>query len=298
MLRLGIVDCDSSHVYQFSRRLNHVDIEEDQWVNGAKVVSAFVGESRVTGPDRILEYVNAMRETGVELVKRPEDMLGSIDGVLIESNEGGVHRAQAEPFIRAGLPVFVDKPLATSTRDARELVELAHRFNVPLLSASSLRFASGVEAIRDDESIGRILGVDVYAPARLHEANPGLFHYGVHGVEMLYSILGPGCKEVSRIVEDETEVTVGRWEGGRIGTLRGMRAGDMGYGLTVHGEKKSLSVPIDTTYIYRNLLRVVVSVLSGNPSPVSGEELVEVVAFQVTALESAASHGKPAALEL
>lgn len=296
MLRLGIVDCDTSHVYQFSRRINHVDIEQDQWVEGAKVVAAFVGASRVTEPDQVAEYVSAMTETGVELVDSPGDLLGRVDAVLIESNEGGVHRERATPFIKAGLPVFIDKPLASTTADARALVDLAARHGVPLLSASSLRFTSDVKAVRADTSLGALVGVDVHAPAKLHEANPGLFHYGVHGVEMLYTLLGAGCRDVTCVFEEQGEVVTGRWKDGRLGVLRGLRAGANGYGITAYGETAIRTATVDTTSIYRDLLDAVIPVLAGEPSPVAPDELVEVVAFQEAALASARNGGRPVAV--
>jgi len=167
---------------------------------------------------------------------------------------------------------------------------------VPLLSASSLRFTPDVMAARSDDSLGKLLGADVHSPAKLHEANPGLFHYGVHGVEMLYALLGTGCREVSCVSEDGAEVVTGRWRDGRIGVLRGLREGAIGYGLTAYGETGIRATTVDTTSIYRDLLRVIVPVLGGEPSPVPGEEMVEVVAFQEAALESAKAGGKPVEL--
>lgn len=293
MLRLGIVDCDTSHVYQFARRLNHIGIEADQWVDGARIVAAFVGISRVTEPERIADYVAAMQETGVELVERPEELIGRVDAVLVESNEGAVHRERAEPFIRAGLPVFIDKPLASTAADARALVELAEQHSVPLLSVSSLRFTPEIMAARSGAGLGKLFGADVHSPARLHDANPGLLHYGVHGVEMLYALLGPGCREVSCVSEEGADVVTGRWGDGRLGVLRGLRDSASGYGFTAYGEEGIRATAVDTTWIYRDLLSVIVPVLCGEPSPVSGDELVEVVAFQEAALASANVGGRP-----
>ena len=299
MLRLGIVDCDTSHVYQFSRRLNHIDIEPDQWVDGARVVAAYPGTSRITDPARVGEYLTALRAAGVELVARPEDLLGRVDAVLIESNEGAVHRKHAMPFIEAGRPVFVDKPLASTTADARALVELAAKRGVPLLSASSLRFAPEVRQVRMNEAeLGRLLGADVFSPATLHPHNPGLFHYGVHGVEMLYALLGVGCREVSCAFHESGEVVTGRWSDGRIGVLRGLRGGARGYGLTAYGERAIRQATVDQTYLYRDLVAVIVPVLEGAPSPVSPEELIEVVAFQEAALASAKAGGRPITLSI
>jgi predicted dehydrogenase len=299
MLRLGIVDCDTSHVYQFARRLNHVDIEPDQWVDGARIVAAYPGTSRITDAGRIADYLAALRAAQVELVAQPEDLFGRIDAVLIESNEGAVHRERATPFIEAGLPTFIDKPLASSTDDARALVSLAAKRGVPLLSASSLRFVPEVQQVRaDNAGIGSLVGVDVFSPATLHQHNPGLFHYGVHGVEMLYALLGSGCAEVACTFQEDGEVVTGRWHDGRLGVLRGLRRGTRGYGFTAYGERAIRQASVDLTYLYRDLVRVIVSVLSGGPIPISTSEMVEVVAFQEAALASAKSGGHPVALDL
>jgi predicted dehydrogenase len=299
VLRLGIVDCDTSHVYEFARRLNHVDIGPEQWVDSARIVAAYPGTSRVVDQDRIAEYLTKAQAAGVTLVERPEHLLGQVDAVLVESNEGAVHRERATPFLEAGLPVFVDKPLASTAVDARALVELAARRGVPFLSASSLRFALEVQAVRQGRpDIGELTGADVHAPATLHQYNPGLLHYGVHGVEMLYALLGTGCQEVTCSFHEDGEVVTGRWSDGRIGVMRGLRRGARGYGFTAYGENGIHHSVVGFDFLYRELLKVVVPVLAGGPWPVSAEELVEVVAFMEAALASREQGGRPVALEL
>jgi hypothetical protein len=292
VLRLGLVDCDTSHVYQFARRLNHVDVEPEQWVDGARVVAACPGTSRITDPSRIAEYLTALRSTGVTLVERPEELLGQIDAVMIESNEGAVHRERATPFLAVGVPTFVDKPLATKVADALAMVELAARHGAPLVSASALRFAAEVQAVlAATNEIGLIVGTDVYAPAPLHPLNPGLFHYGVHGVELLYTLLGPGCQDVVCTFQEDGEIVTGRWRDGRLGSVRGIRRGTRGYGFVAYSERGIRSATIDLQNIYRELLKAVVPVLAGAPSPISPDELVEVVAFQEAALASREAKG-------
>ncbi|MGN6361599.1 MAG: Gfo/Idh/MocA family protein [Thermomicrobiales bacterium] len=296
MLRLGIVDCDTSHVYQFARRLNHTGIAEDQWVDGARIVAAYPGTSRVESAETIAKYVGWLREAGVAIVDRPDELLGQVDAVLVESNQGAVHRERATPFLEAGLPVFVDKPFAGSTADARAMVELAARHGAPLISASSLRFVPAIAAARDDPALSTLGGADVYSPGHLNDANPGLLHYGVHGVEMLYALLGPGCQEVSCTFHERGEVVTGRWGDGRIGVVRALRAGAQGYGFTAYGEQGIRSETVPTSHIYRDLLAAVVPVLAGGPSPVSGAELIEVIAFLDAALASVHASGRPIAL--
>lgn len=294
MLRLGIVDCDTSHVYEFSRRINHVDIAEDQWVDGARVVAAYPGSSRIVKPERVAEFVGLMQAAGVSLVDRPDELLGQVDAVLVESNEGSVHRERATPFLEAGLPVFVDKPFAATAADARAMVELAAARGVPLISASSLRFVPQISAARSAESpTGALVGADVYTPATLSPFNPGLLHYAVHGVEILYALLGPGCVEVTRVFHPDGEVVVGRWGDGRLGTVRGLRRGKYSFGFVAYGENGNQVATIGTQSIYRDLLAAVIPVLAGAPSPISPDELVEVVAFQEAALASSENGGRP-----
>ena len=109
MIRLGIVDFDTSHVVEFTKRLNHIDVDEEQWVEGARIVVGCPGESLLS-PERIPGFTKQMQEYGVPLVEKPEEMIGQIDAVLIESVEGSFHYKRTAPFLEAELPAFVDKP--------------------------------------------------------------------------------------------------------------------------------------------------------------------------------------------
>ncbi len=292
MLRLGIVDCDTSHVVAFTQRLNHIDIDEEQWVEGARVVAAVPGTSLVS-PERIAGFVQQLRGYDIAILDRPDQLLGRVDAILIESIDGSVHLERALPFIEAGLPLFVDKPLATSLAAARRLVEAAQARGVPLGSASALRYAPEVrEVLRRREEFGTVLGADTHTPALLHPRNPGLFHYGVHGVEMLAALLGPGCRTIRCTLEEGTEVVVGRWADGRLGTVRGTRRGPYALGFTAFCERQVIARAIDARFCYRELLKAVVGMFETGRWLLPPEELLESVAFQEAALRSAQRGGE------
>jgi hypothetical protein len=294
MIRLGILDFDTSHAVEFTRRLNHKGIAKSQWVEGAQVVIGCAGESKIM-PERIPGYKKELQKLGVPLVDKPTDMIGKVDGMLIEAQEGGVHWERARPFLEAGLPCFIDKPFACSLADAKKIVALAEKKKAPVFSSSSLRYAPALVAFLDDPKRGKVLGALAYGPAPLNEKdpkrNPGLFHYGIHVVEMLYTLLGSGCARLTCTHEKGTDVVTGQWSGGRLGTVRGVRSGKAGYGFLAFTEAGVRHVPVGTGDIYRELLKRVVTFFQTRKAPVEPAVTVEIVAFIEAALKSAANHG-------
>ena len=296
MIKLGIVDFDTSHVVAFTQRLNHIGVPEEQCVDGAKIVVGCPGES-IMSPERIPEYTSAMKEFGVELVDKPEDIIGKVDGVLVESVDGSVHYERAKPFIEAGLPTYIDKPFACSLKDAKALVELGEKKGVPLFSSSSLRYALEVVALKEKEGeIGKVVGADTYSPASLHPRNPGLFNYGIHAVEPLYALMGPGCASVRSVSTEGVDVVTGLWKDGRVGTVRGIRAGSGGFGFTAFCEKSIQSATIDSGYIYRELLKRIVEMFKTGKPAVDISETVEIIAFIEAANQSAKQGGEKISL--
>ena len=290
MLKLGILDFDTSHAVEFTKRLSHQDIDKEQWVDGAAVVIGCPGTSKVS-PERIAGFTAAMKKLGVKLVDDPADMIGKVDGMLIEAVDGSVHWERAKPFLDAGIPCFVDKPFACSLADAKKIAELAEKKKLPLFSSSALRYAPDVVAYTKADKPGKLLGAMTYGPASEHERNPGLFHYGIHAVEMLYALMGPGCKRVTNTKEKGTDVVTGTWADGRIGTVRGLRAGKADFGFVAFAEKAVTAVTVGTKDIYRELLKKVVALFATGKSPLDIRETLEIVAFIEAANKSGANHG-------
>src|SRR5438128_2696349 len=139
MIKIGLVDFDTSHVVEFTKRLNHVGTSEKDWVEGAKVVAGWPGDSKIM-PERIPGYEKELRGFGIEIVAKPADLIGKIDAVMIESQQGSRHLERARPFLEAGLPTFIDKPFAGSVNEADAILALATRHNAPLMSCSALRY--------------------------------------------------------------------------------------------------------------------------------------------------------------
>jgi virulence factor len=165
MVRVGLVDFDTSHVVAFTERLNHVGVDASQWVEGARVVVGCPGESEMM-PERIPGFRDKLVGYGIELVERPEDLFGKIDAVMIESQQGARHLERARPFLEAGMPTFVDKPFAGDLAGADAIIDLARKHGAPLMSCSALRYDPTITAAlaRQDE-LGKILSADVWGSA-------------------------------------------------------------------------------------------------------------------------------------
>lgn len=293
MIKLGMLDFDTSHTVEFTKRLNRIGTDAEQFVDGATVVIGCPGESKLS-PERVVGFTEQMKKFGVPLVDNPADMIGKVDGMLIESVDGTVHYDRAKPFLEAGIPCYIDKPFTCSVADARKIIDLAAKKKLPVFSSSSLRYAPEVVDYIADAKHGKVVGCLAYSPCSLSpipDRNAGLYHYGIHGVEVLYSVMGPGCQRVSATHEKGVDVVTGQWKDGRVGTFRGIRDGAAGYGFVGFAEKGVQAVPVGTKYIYRELLKRIVAMFTTGKSPLDPAVSLEIVAFIEAANKSGANHG-------
>ncbi|MBM3496116.1 MAG: Gfo/Idh/MocA family oxidoreductase [Armatimonadetes bacterium] len=291
MLRIGIVDFDTSHVVAFTQRINHIDVPPADRAFGGRVVAGCPGDSRMM-PERIGPYAEQLRAYGVTLVKRPADLIGKIDAVMVESQQGARHLERARPFLEAGIPTFVDKPFAATVADADAMIALAQRHAAPLMSCSSLRYDPQVRKALDlRRTLGPVLSADVWTTATLHPGNPGLLHYGIHGVEMLYALMGAGCTHVRCDSTLACDVVTGAWPSGRLGTVRGIRQGQGGFGLAVHYERGHFAACVEGSAFYTEMLKAVLGMFETRREPIALHESREIIAFIVAARKSSSARG-------
>ncbi|MCB9952451.1 MAG: Gfo/Idh/MocA family oxidoreductase [Planctomycetaceae bacterium] len=297
MLRLGLVDFDTSHVVEFSQRFNQTHVASDQHVTGARVVAGIPGSS-VMAPERIAGFQPQVEACGVEIVNTPDELLQRVDAVLINSLCGAAHLKSARPFLEAGVPTFVDKPFANSWEDALALVELARKHHAFLWHASALRYTQEMQTLQSRlEKIGPLHGAVSYGPAWHADGNPGLLHYGIHSTEQLFALMGPGCVSVVNMSTAQSDAVVGTWKDGRQGVVRGGRCGHTAYGILAFTEHGVLNELVSTKYAYRNLCQAIADAFQSKQAPVELDETLEVIRFLLAANESAKRDGSPVLLE-
>ena len=283
LLRVGMIGLNPSHAINFTKIMRDPAWKEKML--GCRVVAAFPEGSRniESSVSRVPKYTQSMREMDVEIVNSIDALLRKVDVVMLETNDGRPHLEQALPVLRSGKTLFIDKPVAGTLLDTIAIFELARHYRVPIFSSSALRYGIDVQEVRAGKR-GKVIGSNTYSPCPLEPNHPDLFWYGIHGVESLFTIMGSGCQSVTRSTSSGTDVLVGTWEGGRIGTFRGIRDGKYGYGGTVFTtEGISQAGAYDG---YEPLVVEIVKFFRSGVSPVPDSETLEIYAFMEAADES------------
>jgi predicted dehydrogenase len=283
-IRIGIIGLDTSHSPAFAKLFNAANPMAG--LTGFKVVAAYPqGSADIqSSVERIPAHTKEIQQYGVEIVDSIKKLLQKVDVVLLETNDGRPHLEQFREVVQAGKPMFIDKPVAASLTDVVAIFKEASAKNVPVFSSSSLRYMKNVQAVRNENKIGRVLGADTFSPATLEPHHPDLFWYGIHGVEVLFAVMGTGCETVTRFYTEETDVVVGKWKDGRLGTFRGTRSGKHDYGGTGYGTEGDIGLgPFDG---YEALAVKIADFFRTKVSPVDARETIEIYAFMEAADES------------
>ncbi|MDD4101725.1 MAG: Gfo/Idh/MocA family oxidoreductase [Kiritimatiellae bacterium] len=203
-IKLGVIGMTegNGHPYSWSAIINGYDRERmtkecpfagipvylnargagDFGIGGARVTHVFCDDRKDA------EHVAALSLVQ-HVVGTPEAMLGEVDAVLIATDIGGEHVARAKPFVEAGVPVFIDKPLCDNPQDLA-VFEGWIKAGAVILSSSSTRFAAEYEPYQHPHvPLGdwRFIAMPM---AKKWET------YGIHALEAVFSITGPGYVSV------------------------------------------------------------------------------------------------------
>jgi predicted dehydrogenase len=293
--RVGIIGLDTSHSPAFSEMLNNPNAAPEFAGFPVTIAYPYGSKDIESSAKRIPEITEQVKKLGVKIAGSIEELLNESDVVLLETNDGRMHLEQAMQVIRAKKRMFIDKPVAASLADVITIYDEAKKNNVPVFSCSALRFTTDTQEAASGKLTGKITGAETYTPAHLEKTHPDLFWYGIHGIESLFTIMGPGCKEVTRVKLEGTDFVTGTWNDGRVGTFRGLRSGKEDYGATIFGET-------GIQYIsgfkgYEPLVKEIVQFFKTGVEPVKPEDTIEIYTFMEAAHESSKRGGIPITLQ-
>ena len=291
-LKIGMIGLDTSHCEAFTQLLN--DEKNEHHVPGGRIVKAFPGGSKLfsNSYNRIEQITENMRDLGIEIVDSLEAAAEDVDAIMLESVDGRQHLEQFKVLVKFGKPIFIDKPFTCSYSEAKTIVALAEKYNVPIMTASAIRYAAGLSELNSDND--KIHTCDTFGPMAILADYPGYFWYGIHTVEMLYSFMGAGCVELHVETSENLDITIAKWHDGRVATLRGTRfEGGAKFGCTISTDQDvEFSLAESVPPYYACLLKKIIPFFQTGESPIAIEESLETIAFIDAMNESYNNNGK------
>lgn len=239
---------------------------------------------------QITDFTVTINKYAVKFVDSMNAVLEKSDAIMILTNDGRPHLEELLPVLQAGKPAYIDKPLAEDFQGIRAIFDASDKYNVPIFTSSALRYVDGFQSDIQNGSIGTVLGGEAYGPAPIQESHVDLFWDGIHGVELLYTIMGVGCQSVWRVNKESEDVVFGFWENGNIGVFRGIRKGRMGFGGRAYGTE---GIATMGSFVgYTSLVAEIVKFFQTGISPVKNEETLEIYAFMEAAKRSKEREGR------
>lgn len=305
-VRVGVLGVDNYQSVAYSQLFNSPKATGD--LTGLKVTAAFPSTPSDDIPDSVENYPKwkvQITKFGVEIVDSVEELFKRCDAVMIMSLDGRRHVAEATAALRAKKRLYIGRPFAANLKDAVAIAKVAEETKTPFFSCSQHRFSPGFIGMRNHPEVGTVLGCDVYGGCATEPHHAELMWQGIHGVETLYTIMGPGCVSVRSTSTEVAEVITGTWSDGRVGTFRGLKKGAVKYSATVFGDKGvSVSgiyghgvpekgiVPTKDKYMgYEGLAIEMAKFFKGEELPVKPAETLELFAFMEAAHESKRQNG-------
>jgi GFO/IDH/MocA oxidoreductase family protein len=190
-LRVGLIELDTSHANSFARGIGATSGVE---------LTAIINSGLVTGKKHTEKF--AAEHKVKTVCSSPAEMVPLVDVAFSIGVNWDNHVSDAEPFIVAGKPVFIDKPVVGSEHAARRLIELSARYNTPIFGGSTYCWAPNLPAFKK-ELQAREDGVNltVYGKINSHGRYDmlDLIYYGIHGAELASYLMGPGALSVNYV---------------------------------------------------------------------------------------------------
>jgi len=266
VLRMGLVDLCTSHPGSFVPILRQMD--------GVEVAAVY--DSGAARPDGYAEQF-AAEHAIPHACERLEDMLDLVDAAIVHSADWDSHLDRARPFIEAGKPVYIDKPVVANLRDLNELLNLEAKHGTLIMGGSSLRWAAEVQELRDRVAErGEVVSA--------FGSGPGdFFNYGIHTIEMLGGLLGSGVRSVTWVASrGTTDVFHAAYSDGRMALFQ-LGSPHHEWQVTVTTTGGGATATVDAGKLYEALLRHYLAALETGQAPVPLRDVLESIQVALAA---------------
>lgn len=269
-MKIGIIGSDNSHAKVFAKALNvenHPEYAKDQ-------ISHIWGTDAAETDDKVTEGKIP------NVAQNSTDMIGEIDAAILVLRHGGLHLQHALPYLEAKVPLFVDKPLTTTTADARALLEQADKFQAPMTSFSTVRFDSSIQNLKNSlPEFGAVTSGDVggiIVPTSAQYG--GMIFYGIHVTEMLLELFGYGVEKIFATEVNGNTIAIASYPEAVV-TMHFLGQSSYFFSATVHGKEKSIYQKADTGDNFPQGLKRIMEMFRTGKTNLTAEQLFEPVAI-------------------
>jgi predicted dehydrogenase len=184
-IRIGVIGAENSHTNILSKMFNI-----DKKFPGVEITHLW-GETD--------EFAAKAAKAGniPNIVKDQKDMIGKIDALVVDHRHPKFHLEAATPFVKAGIPTFVDKPFCYRVAEGKKFLDMAAKLGTPVTSFSSIANSAATYDIKKQiEKMNDISHVIRFGPVDLESQWGGVFFYGVHTLQPLMVMFGEDIDRV------------------------------------------------------------------------------------------------------
>jgi predicted dehydrogenase len=238
------------------------------WTDNADEAAAVAGASKIEN-----------------VVRNPEDVIGEVDAVVIATDDGNDHVRRAAPFIKAGLPVLVDKPLAINLADLQQFIAWQSEGH-PILSSSGMRYAPEIRQFGEQNAhLGDLRWITSFTCKTWER-------YGIHALEAIYPVVGPGFTTVHTLHQSGSDVVHLTHRTGVQVTIAAIHDALGSFGVVhAYGTKGQLALTLQDTYAaFRGQLLAFVEMLRSGTPPFPFGQTLELMAIIIAGIRSREEH--------
>ncbi|MCC3357181.1 gfo/Idh/MocA family oxidoreductase [Bacillus sp. REN16] len=278
-MKIGIIGLDSSHAVEFTKILN--DTKNPFHIKGANVTSVLpLSNPKIAlSYQRIEEFTNEIRKfKNIHFKNYLQEVAEESDAILLTSVDAKNRMNVFREICKYEKPIFIDKPLALSEEEGKEIFLLGENFNTPIMSTSALRYDSVLTDLLNQYN-NQLQGIYLHGPLPFEESLPGYYWYGIHMIEILITVFGTKIKNVSVERNDKCEIVVVQWQDGRFATVRGDRENYQKFGGLLHTIEETIPFDIGNGErpFYVSLLENITQFFHSRLSPIPKEETLAVL---------------------
>ncbi|WNQ13215.1 Gfo/Idh/MocA family oxidoreductase [Paenibacillus aurantius] len=300
---LGMVD-GNGHPYSWSAMFNGYDPEEmaacpypaiPAYLNKEPKGTLQISGARVTHiwTDDPEDAVRVSRASLIpHVVERPEEVIGQVDAVIVATDKGHEHVARCRPFVEAGLPVFVDKPLVDKEEDLQTFSRWVAEGR-PILSSSSMRYCKEYLPYQlSTNNLGSIRFATITTPKSWER-------YGIHALEGIYPILGPGFLSARNTGSQDRNIVHFKHASGADVVVAAVSDMFGSFGvLQLCGTQDHATVAIkDSFYSFKAQLQAFVNYLRTGNRPFPFSETTELMKMVIAGIRSREEGGREVRLD-